>query len=147
MPKTRTLTSERDPLMSLKHTILIVDDESSYVESVRELLRAKYRVLGTTDPLEALRILEEQEVHIVLADQRMPGMSGLELLRLVRDKHPSVIRLITSSLFGPEGLRTWCHVGKNEEDLFHYVVKVGAEDLIIAIQQAVEEYELRADQR
>ncbi len=132
--------------MASKHTILVVDDESSYVESVRDLLRQQYRVLGTTDPLEALRILEEHEVHIVLAEQRMPGMSGLELLRLVRDKHPSVIRLITSSLFGPEGLRTGCQVGKNEEDLFHYVVKVGAEDLIIAMQQAVEEYELRADQ-
>ena len=132
--------------MASRHTILVVDDESSYVGSVIDLLRHQYRVLGTTDPLEALRILEEQEVHIVLTDQRMPGISGLELLRLVRDKHPRAIRLITSSLYGPEGLRTWCHVGKNEADLFHYVVKVGAENLIIAIQQAVEEYELRADQ-
>jgi CheY-like chemotaxis protein len=133
--------------MTPRHTILVVDDESSYVKSVRDLLRQQYRVLGTTDPLEALRILEEQEVHIVLADQRMPGMSGIELLRQVKVRHTEVIRLITSSLYGPEGLRIWCNVGKEEEDLFRYVGKTGPEDLVISIQQAVEEYELRADQR
>jgi DNA-binding NtrC family response regulator len=133
--------------MASKHTILVVDDESDYVESVIALLRRRYQVSGTTDPLEALRILDEQEVHIVLADQRMPGMAGTELLRQVRDRHPEVIRLITSSLYGPEGLRIWCNVGKDEEDLFRYVGKTSPEDLMIVMQQAVDEYERRADRR
>ena len=133
--------------MAPRHTILVVDDESSYVESVIDLLRHQYRVLGTTDPLEALRILDEQEVHIVLADQRMPGMAGIELLRQVRDRHPEVIRLITSALYGPDGLRILCNVGKDEEDLFRYVLKTSPDDLVIAMQQAVEEYERQADQR
>ena len=133
--------------MTPRHTILVVDDESSYVASVTDLLRHQYRVLGTTEPLEALRILDEQEVHIVLADQRMPGMAGLELLRQVKDRHPEVIRLITSALYGPEGLRRLWNVGKDEEDLFHYVLKTSPDDLVIAMQQAVEEYERRADQR
>jgi CheY-like chemotaxis protein len=133
--------SRECPPMTPRHTILVVDDESSYVESVLDLLRYRYRVLGTTDPLEALRILDEQEIHIVLADQRMPVMSGIELLRQVKVRHPEVIRLITSSLYGPEGLRIWCNVGKDEEDLFRYVGKTSPEDLMIAMQQAADEYE------
>jgi CheY-like chemotaxis protein len=139
-------TRER-PVMASRHSVLVVDDESAYVESVKDLLRQQYRVLGTTDPLEALRILEEQEVHIILTDQRMPNMSGIDLLRLVRDKHPGTIRLITSALFGPDGLRRSCNVGKNEENLFRYVGKTCPDDLMIALQRAVEEYELRAGRR
>ncbi len=63
--------------MAIRHTLLVVDDESSYVESVKDLLRPQYRVFGTTDPFEALRLLDEQEVHVVLTDQRMPKMSGI----------------------------------------------------------------------
>ncbi len=133
--------------MTPRHTILVVDDESDYVESVKVLLHRQYRVLGTTEPLEALRILDEQEVHIVLADQRMPGMAGIELLRQVKDRHPEAIRLITSALYGPEALRRLWNVGKDEEDLFHYVLKTSPDDLVIAMQQAVEEYERRGDQR
>ena len=80
-------------------------------------------------------------------DQRMPSMSGIELLRQVKDKHPEVIRLITSATFGPEWLRTSCNVGKDEADLFRYVGKTSPEDLMIAIQRAVELYELQADRR
>ena len=131
--------------MAIRHTLLVVDDESSYVESVKDLLRRQYRVFGTTDPLETLRLLDEQEIHIVLADQRMPKMSGIELLRRVRDKHPEAIRIITSALYGPEALRISCNLGKDEEDLFRYVGKPSPEVLMIAMQEAVEEYERQAD--
>ena len=133
--------------MASRHTILVVDDEPSYVESVIDLLRHQYRVLGTTDPSEALSILDQQAVHTLLVDQRMPKMSGIELLRQVRVKHPQVIRLITSAMFGPEGLRISCNVGNDEGDLFRYVGKTSPEDLMIAVQRAVEEYEHQADQR
>jgi CheY-like chemotaxis protein len=129
--------------MASRHTILVVDDESSYVGSVIDLLRHQYRVLGTTDPLEALSILDEQEIHIVFADQRMPNMSGMDLLRRVRDKHPEVICLITSAMFGPEGLRRSTDVGKDEEDLFRYVLKTNPDDLMSAMQRAADEYERR----
>ena len=133
--------------MAIRHTLLVVDDESSYVESVKDLLRRQYRVFGTTDPLEALNLLDETEVHVVLTDQRMPKMSGIELLRRVRDKHPEAIRVITSALYGPEELRISCNVSKDEEDLFRYVGKPSPEDLMIAMQQAVEEYERQAERR
>ena len=77
----------------------------------------------------------------------MPGMQGIELLRRVKDRHPEVIRLITSAQYGPEGLRRYCTVGKDEEDLFHYVLKTDPHDLIVATQQAADEYERQADER
>ena len=52
-----------------------------------------------------------------------------------------------SALFGPEGLRTSCNLGKDEEDLFRYVLKTSPDDLVIVMQQAVEDYERQADQR
>ncbi|HWP39417.1 MAG TPA: response regulator, partial [Tepidisphaeraceae bacterium] len=71
-----------------KHTILVVDDEPDVVKSVQDLLRLEYRVLGCTRAAEAMDILHRQEVHVVMTDQRMPEMTGVELLRSVRGEHP-----------------------------------------------------------
>ena len=80
--------------MSRRHTILVVDDEADVVQSVQDLLRLDYRVLGATRASDGIRILKEQEVHIVMTDQRMPEMTGVEFLRQVRGDYPDAIRLL-----------------------------------------------------
>jgi CheY-like chemotaxis protein len=130
--------------MSRKHTVLVVDDEVGYIESVHDLLRLDYEVYGTTDPLEALRMLEVTAIHIVLADQRMPVMSGINLLRHVREKHPETVRLLTCALYGAEAIRAVYRLGKDEEDLFRYVDKGSPDDLMAAIQQAAAQYQMQA---
>src|SRR5205823_833738 len=80
--------------MSRRHTLLVVDDEPDVVQSVQDLLRLDYKVLGATRAKDGLRILQEQEVHLVMTDQRMPEMTGVEFLSQVRGDHPEAIRLL-----------------------------------------------------
>src|SRR5262249_21741256 len=69
----RQVPSEKLPFMSTRYTILVVDDEPHVVRSVQDLLRLDYRVLGATSAAEGLAALREQDVHVIITDQRMPG--------------------------------------------------------------------------
>lgn len=78
-------------------TLLLVDDEVGILNSVKRLLRREgYRILITTDPMEALDLLATNDVQVVISDQRMPQMSGTEFLNRVREMHPDTIRMVLS---------------------------------------------------
>ena len=77
------------------HTILVVDDEAEILESLRRTLRKEpWRVLTTTSPEEALRILDHQAIDLLVTDIDMPTMSGLELVDRARAHHPDVVRML-----------------------------------------------------
>src|SRR5438128_8727349 len=80
--------------MAAKPCLLVVDDEPDLVQSVQDLLRFDYRVLGATRASEGLKIMQAERVHIVMSDQRMPEMTGVELLSKVKQVHPETIRLL-----------------------------------------------------
>ena len=81
--------------------LLLVDDETRILSALRRTLRREgYEILTAESVAEALRILGSREVDLVLTDQKMPGMSGLEFLEQVAAQHPAVAR--TSS---PDGLK------------------------------------------
>ena len=69
--------------------MLVIDDESSVGWLVRACL-PMHEVQTTTDPLEGLSLLAEQRYDVVLCDYDMPGMNGLELYRVVRQRHPEL---------------------------------------------------------
>ena len=71
-----------------RHTLLVVDDEPDVVKSVQDLLRYDYHVVGATRPADGLLALRREDVHIVMTDQRMPEMTGVEFLRNVRQQRP-----------------------------------------------------------
>ena len=77
-----------------RHTILVVDDEPDVVQSVKDLLRLDYNVLGTTKTDEAVRMMQENEVDVVMTDQRMPEMTGVELLSKIKGPYPEATRLL-----------------------------------------------------
>src|SRR5439155_19686250 len=79
-----------------RHSILVIDDEPDVVESVRDLLRLDYRVLGATRAREGIGILAQEAIDVVMTDQRMPEMTGVELLHHVRETHPDAIRLLST---------------------------------------------------
>src|SRR5215470_6208742 len=80
--------------MAVRHCLLVVDDEAEVVHSLQDLLRFDYRVLGATRAAEGLKLVEKEDVHIVMSDQRMPEMSGIEFLQQLRERHPDIIRLL-----------------------------------------------------
>ena len=82
---------------SRERTLLLVDDEENIVAALRRLLRAEgWLLLSATSAEQALQLLARHEVDVILSDQRMPGMTGVELLRRVRQLYPETIRLVLS---------------------------------------------------
>src|SRR6516164_2090202 len=77
-----------------KHCLLIVDDEPNVCDSVHDLLRREFRVLKAHSADEGYRLMQEEEVHIVMSDQRMPQITGVELLAKVKSKYPQAVRML-----------------------------------------------------
>lgn len=78
-------------------TLLLVDDEPNVLAALRRVLRRDgYTLLTSDDPHAALGLLDQHPVDVILSDQRMPGMSGVEFLRRVRETHPDTIRIVLS---------------------------------------------------
>ena len=77
-----------------KHTLLVVDDEPDVGDSVHDLLRREFRVLKAKSAAEGYKLMETNEVHIIMTDQRMPQVTGVELLSKVRVGHPTAVRML-----------------------------------------------------
>ena len=78
-----------------QHTVLFVDDEANILRALQRLLRSEpMTVLSASSPKEALEILDKTQPEVVVTDQRMPEMSGVDLLSAVRDRHPDIVRMM-----------------------------------------------------
>ena len=78
-----------------EHTVLFVDDEVNILKAIQRLLRHEpMNVLTASRPQEALEMLERSEAQLVVSDQRMPDMCGVDLLSTVRDRHSDVVRMM-----------------------------------------------------
>ena len=87
------------------NTLLLVDDEPSVVSSLKRVLRREnYRILNAGNGDEALALLAQHPVGVILCDQRMRGMSGTELLARARTLHPKAIRMVLSGYTGLDSL-------------------------------------------
>jgi HD-like signal output (HDOD) protein len=83
----------------MKQRVMFVDDEPRVLEGLRRMLwalRHEWEMEFVTSGREALELLDRLRFDVVVTDMRMPGMTGAELLTLVRDRHPEVVRLILS---------------------------------------------------
>ena len=99
--------------------ILYVDDEVNNLISFRATFRREYKILTAQDGFEGLRILEKQEVHLVISDQRMPGMTGVEFLETVNKKYPGTIRMIITGFSDIDAV-----IGSiNKGGVYRYIAK------------------------
>ncbi|MFO1271048.1 MAG: EAL domain-containing protein [Rubrivivax sp.] len=88
----RFLTRSRRP-----RTLLLVDDESNILAALRRLLRRDgYHILTAGSAAEGLQRLAEGDVDVIVSDQRMPGLSGVEFLRRAKDLYPETVRIVLS---------------------------------------------------
>ncbi len=102
-----------------KPTLLLIDDEERILRSLRMLFFSGYKVHMTTDPQEAIRILRDERVHVIVSDQRMPLMQGSELLGLAREASPATMRIL---LTGYSDLDASI-ASVNEGEVFRYLMK------------------------
>ncbi len=102
------LDSQRPPPQSggfplRKSTILVVDDEELYRRSLERILaRVGHTVVSARDATEALGIVAGQPIDLVLADIKMPGINGLELVRQVHDLSPDLPCIVITGYGSPE---------------------------------------------
>jgi response regulator RpfG family c-di-GMP phosphodiesterase len=112
-----------------RKTILLVDDEPSILSSLRRLLRPDgYRVLTAGSGAEALELAAQHDVHVVLTDQRMPQMTGAELLHRMCVIAPDTVRMVLSGYTDLETITQ----AVNEGDIFKFMTKPWDDDQLRA---------------
>lgn len=130
--------------MSTRHTLLVVDDEPDVVKSVRDLLRLDYNVLTATSAAEGLKLMEQEEVHIVMTDQRMPGTTGVEFLRNIRGEYPEAVRLLFTGYADIRAVIDAINAGA----VYRYITKPwDPDELQTIIREAGERYDLIASNK
>ncbi len=121
-----------------KYTLLIVDDEPDVCDSVHDLLRREFRVLKAHSGQEGYRLMQEQEVHIIMTDQRMPQVSGVELLTKIKAKNPQAVRMLFTGYADLESIIA----AINQGHVYQFLKKPWQpEELLDAVRQAALEYE------
>ncbi|WP_413575890.1 response regulator [Bdellovibrio sp. HCB290] len=124
-----------------KHTILCVDDEIDNVEALERLFRKKYTVLKATSGKQALEVLDQHRgpLALIITDQRMPEMTGVEFLEKTLESYPETIRILLTGYTDLESIIT----AVNKGQIFRYLTKPwDPVDLSNTVDHAVERYEL-----
>ena len=119
----------------MRQAVLLVDDEKSVRTALkRTLRRSNYDCYEAASGQQALEILKTQKINLVLSDQRMPGMSGTELLKIVKDKHPSIKRIMISGHSSFDDLNE----AINEASILQFIQKPWRnEELLKVVDEAI----------
>ena len=126
----------------MKHAILLVDDEVDNVDALERLFRRKYTVYRATSGEEALRIIEKHKLSLILTDQRMPGMTGVELLEKSLEHQPEAMRILLTGYTDIESVISAINSGQ----VYRYVTKPwDPVDLANAVHRAIERFELTSE--
>lgn len=122
-------------------TVLFVDDEQSILNSLKRLMRKEgFNILTASSGKEGLDLLEKQEAHLVVSDQRMPSMTGTEFLIRVKQMWPDSVRVILSGYADLDSILQ----AINEGHVYRFLTKPWNDDQIKTdIHQCLDEYELR----
>ena len=128
-----------------KHSILIVDDEQENINLLSNILGEDYSLYQALDAVQALSFLKKNEIHLILTDQRMPGLSGVELLEKARELRPDSVRMLVTAY--PDVNNAIQAI--NRGHVHRYVAKpFDSSELKVAIQQELEHLDLiRANRR
>jgi signal transduction histidine kinase len=121
-----------------KHGILVVDDERENLMALRRVFRKDYEIHMAGSGPEALAMLGGVEVSCVISDQRMPEMTGVELLTQVRSRRPDVVRMILTGYTDVEDIIASINSGH----IYRFITKPWSkEDLEVTIRRALDHYE------
>lgn len=123
-----------------KHTVLCVDDEQNILSALKRLLRkGGYNLLVASSGAEGLEILKDNDVQLVMCDQRMPGMNGTEFLARVKEEYPDIIRVILSGYTEVDAITD----SINKGHVYKFFLKPwNDESLRLEIKQALDQYDL-----
>ncbi len=122
----------------MTYKILIVDDELPNLRLLERLFRRDYYCLTASSGPEAIKLLEQHDVAIIITDQRMPQMTGIELLKETSDIRPHMVRILLTGYTDVEALVEALNCGL----VYMYVTKPWKnDDLKLRVNRAIEHYE------
>ncbi|MEE1886716.1 HD domain-containing phosphohydrolase [Pseudomonas carassii] len=124
------------PNSSTRPTVLLVDDEEPILHSLRRLLRGQpYDVVLATSGEQALALMAEQPVDLVMSDARMPGMDGATLLAQVHQCYPAVVRIMLTGYADPGAIIKAVNDGR----IHRYISKPWNDhEMLLTLRQALE---------
>ncbi|MBZ0097091.1 MAG: EAL domain-containing protein, partial [Sulfuricella sp.] len=139
----RRLEIDHAGLVSTERTLLLLDDEENILNSLTHLLRRDgYKILKATHAVAALDLLAQNPVGVIIADQRMPEMTGVEFLRRAKLLYPDTVRMVLSGHTDTKSVTD----AINEGAVYKFLTKPWDNDLLRAnIQEAFQHYELARD--
>ncbi len=127
-----------------KHAILLVDDEPEILFSLRGLLRREFELYTAQSGAEALEVLRQHPVQVIMTDQRMPEMTGVELLRRARGECPEAIRIIFTGYADIKAVVDAINHGQ----IYRYLTKPWDPDELVAVlHEACAYYDRVAERR
>lgn len=127
-----------------KIKVLYVDDEEHNLMSFKATFRIKYKVFTAISGEEAIKIMDSEPIDVIITDQRMPNMTGVQFLESILDKHPDPMRILLTGYADLNAVIDAVNKGK----IFHYLTKPwNEEELDMTIQRAYDIYKLRKDEK
>jgi DNA-binding NtrC family response regulator len=113
--------------------VLFVDDEERILRSLRMLFRGRCEILTTTSGREAVEWIRQRPVHVVVSDQRMPGMTGVEVLREVAVHSPATMRILLTGYADMDAVSA----SVNDGEIYRFIEKPWvAQYLVDTVEQA-----------
>jgi DNA-binding NtrC family response regulator len=122
----------------MRYKVLIVDDEAANLRALERLFREDYEVLTAESGTEAVELLQEQDVAVLITDQRMPEMTGTDLLMNTISLRPRMVRIILTGYTDVDALVA----AINGAQVYKYITKPwNNEDLKSTVARSLEHYE------
>lgn len=127
-----------------KPQILVVDDDKLIVRMLSDILASDFRVLTAGNGEEALAILKKEPIVAILCDQRMPGISGVEVLKTCVEAQPKAVRIMVTATEDVKDVQDAINVGRVHRVLTKPVRDV---EIIGTVKGAIREVELEEENR
>ena len=120
--------------------ILYVDDEQANLNAFQLLFGKKYHVLVADNCSVGLTLLEENDVYLVISDQKMPSMKGIDFLQIVKKKWPEVLSILLTGFVDKEALET----AINKVGIYQYISKpFDPIQMELVIDKALDSYQMK----
>ncbi len=129
---------------NLRGQLLVIDDEEEVVNALRRQFRRKYDVYTAVNGAAGLEVMFQRPIHVIISDQRMPGMTGAEFYHRVRNEYPDAIRLLLTGYADIEAVIEAINAGS----VYRYITKPwDPVELEATVDQAFETYGLIVQNR
>ena len=125
-----------------KFSLLYVDDEATNLRVFKANFRKYFNVHTSTNPIEAIDSLDQEDIQVIVTDQRMPEMTGTQFLEKILPDHPDVIKIILTGFTDIEAIKD----GINRCGIFKYITKPwNFDEMKGVLERAIDTYQQAAE--